>query len=158
MKGTHQQGTASPNVSMAQAMCVEKAPDTLQIWESKRKPETQEGIAALTAHVMITLCIHEGKEEAGSSQSLLDAAHGDGTTGRLFLGVHMQAPSEGSETALSWDGAAARCPTPRSCRKSFTFLRDLLVLQGHEGAVYDLCGYMEILRGRYLLQSCLYLD
>lgn len=64
---------------MAQAMCG-KAPDTLQFWESKRKPATQGSIAALTGHVMITLCFHKVKEEAGSSKSLLDAVHGDGTT------------------------------------------------------------------------------
>lgn len=66
---------------MVQAMCVEKAPDTLQIWHSKSRPATQRGIAALTGHVMITLSFHRVKEEAGSSKSLLEAVHGDGTTG-----------------------------------------------------------------------------
>lgn len=62
-------------------MCVEKAPDTLQTWESKRKPATQGGIAALAGRVMITLCFHKVKEEAGSSKSLLDAVHRERTTG-----------------------------------------------------------------------------
>lgn len=49
---------------------------------------TWRGTAAFPAHVMITLCFHElVGEEAGSSRSLLDAAHGAETTGRLFLEV-----------------------------------------------------------------------
>lgn len=120
---------------MARAMRVEKASYTLQICESKKRAVTWRGTAAFPGRVMITLCFHEFVgEEAGSSKSLLDAVHGVETTGKLYLEVPTRALAAGGEAALPQDGAAAGCPASRSCRKRSAFLRDLLVLQGCEGA------------------------
>ena len=97
---------------------------------------TQRGTAAFPGRVMITLCFHKlVGEEAGGGKSLLDAVHGAEITGGLYLDVPTQAPGAGSEAALPWDRAAAGSMAPVSCRKRPTFLRDLLVLRGHEGAL-----------------------
>lgn len=100
---------------MAQAMCVERAPDTLNLGEHEETCSSG-GVAAFTGHVMITLCFRKVKEEAGNSKSLLDAVHGDGITGRLCLGVphksrHCSSPALGwSCSSVQHPGLAGRGP------------------------------------------------
>lgn len=127
-------GSAGNHKSMhecyvAQATCLKKASYTSQM--CKRRAAAQRDTAAFPGRVIITSCFHKlVGEEAGGGKLLLDAAHGAEPTGRLHLEVPMQAPRAGDEAALPWDGAAAGCLVPRSCRKMSTLLRDLLVLQG----------------------------
>lgn len=94
---------------------------------SKTRAVTQRGTAAFSGHVMITMFFHRLIDA-----KLFDAVRGAETTVRVYIAGG--ATVAGSEAALPQDRAAG-CLALRACRKRSAFLKDLLVLHGHEGAL-----------------------